>query len=145
MGGLPLLPVFRVYAIDIKRKYGWLKVCYVPPTNTTFLAFFLSFLLRPLTVLIRQTRQAEHAINQSIFLRYLWYVHKHLLICLLGGCQCVTSLAPNYGRRKRFITLNLVAVFRAPELAEANKEKLALGELQSGKWRLLPMMLNPTH
>ncbi len=35
-------------------------------------AFSSSFLLRSLTVLIRQTRQVVRAINQSIFLRCLW-------------------------------------------------------------------------
>ncbi len=53
--------------IDIERKYRLLKVCYVPATSTTFLPLFSSFLLRPLTVLMRQTRQVVHAINQSIF------------------------------------------------------------------------------
>ncbi len=33
---------------------------------------FFAFLLRPVTVVIRQTRQAVRAINQSIFLRCLW-------------------------------------------------------------------------
>jgi hypothetical protein len=32
-----------------------------------------AFLLRPLTVLTRQTRQEVHHINQSICLRCLWY------------------------------------------------------------------------
>ncbi len=35
--------------------------------------FFL-FLLQPFTVLMKQTRQAVHAIKQSIFLRCLWYI-----------------------------------------------------------------------
>jgi len=30
------------------------------------------FLMQPLTVLMRQTRQAVHVIHQSIFLRCLW-------------------------------------------------------------------------
>ncbi len=42
-----------------------------------FFPFFF-FLLWPLTILMRQTRQALHAINQSIFLRCLW--------C---GCMCI--------------------------------------------------------
>jgi hypothetical protein len=29
--------------IDIKIKYGLLKVCYVPTTSATFLAFFFLF------------------------------------------------------------------------------------------------------
>jgi hypothetical protein len=56
--------------IDIERKYRLFKVCYVPTTST---AFFLSFLLRPLTVLMRQTRQMVRTINQSIFHRCLWF------------------------------------------------------------------------
>jgi hypothetical protein len=33
------------------------------------------FLLQPLTVLIKQTRQSVHAIRQSILLRCLWLEH----------------------------------------------------------------------
>ncbi len=43
-------------------------VCYVLATNATGLA---PFLLQPLSVLMRQKRQAVFAINQSIFLRCL--------------------------------------------------------------------------
>jgi hypothetical protein len=57
--------------IDIERKYRLLKVYCVPPTSATFLAYFLSFLLWPLTLLMRQTKQAVCTINQSIFLRCL--------------------------------------------------------------------------
>jgi hypothetical protein len=35
---------FTVVVIDIKRKNRLLKVCYVPTTSATFLAFFLFFL-----------------------------------------------------------------------------------------------------
>jgi len=50
-----------------------LKVCYVPATSAGLprVRFFFSFLfmlLRPLTVLMKQTRQAVRAIKQSIFL-----------------------------------------------------------------------------
>ena len=50
-----------------------LKVCYVPATSTGLprVSFFFSFLLlllRPLTVLMKQTRQAVRAVKQSIFL-----------------------------------------------------------------------------
>ncbi len=46
----------------------------VPHLPMAFLAsFFLSFLLLPLTVLMRQTRQVVCAINQPIFLRCLWH------------------------------------------------------------------------
>ena len=46
------------------QKNGLFSVRYY----ATCLAFFLSFLLRPLTVLIRQTRQAVYAINSLSFL-----------------------------------------------------------------------------
>jgi hypothetical protein len=50
-----------------------LKVCYVPATSASLprVSFFFSFLfllLRPLTVLMKQTRQAVRAVKQSIFL-----------------------------------------------------------------------------
>jgi hypothetical protein len=47
--------------------------CYVPATSAAYsrLLFFL-FLLRPLTVLMKQTRQAVRAVKPSIFLRCLW-------------------------------------------------------------------------
>jgi hypothetical protein len=42
-----------------------LKVCYVPPISA---AFFSSFFLWPLTVLMKQTRQLAHSVKQSIYL-----------------------------------------------------------------------------
>ncbi len=45
-----------------------LKVCDVPATSTVLNSLFSSFLLRPLTVLIKQTRQPVCAIKQSIYL-----------------------------------------------------------------------------
>jgi hypothetical protein len=63
-----MLNIYRGGCIDMGRKNRLLKVCYVPATSTTFLAFFRFFLLWSLTVLMRQTRQAVCAINQSIFL-----------------------------------------------------------------------------
>jgi hypothetical protein len=53
-----------------------LKVCNVPATNTGLNR--LLFLLQPLTVSMKQTRQAVHAIKQSLLLRYLWLVFKQL-------------------------------------------------------------------
>jgi hypothetical protein len=47
-----------------------LKVCNVPATSAGL--NILLFSLRPLTVLMKQTRQAVRAIKQSISLRYLW-------------------------------------------------------------------------
>ncbi len=51
-----------------KSQNRLLKVCYVPATSAVLIAFFSSFLLLPLTVLIKQTRQAVHTIKQSIYL-----------------------------------------------------------------------------
>ncbi len=43
-----------------------------PVFHGSFFFFFLFFLLRPLTVLMKQTRHAVRAIKQSILLRCLW-------------------------------------------------------------------------
>ncbi len=62
------------WTIDIESLQNrLLKVCYVPATSAGLLrvSFFFSFLfllLRPLTLLMKQTRQAVRAIKQSIFL-----------------------------------------------------------------------------
>jgi hypothetical protein len=58
--------------IDIKRKNRLLKVCYVPTTSATFLAFLLFFMLWPLAVLKKPKRQAVSAVKKSILLRCLW-------------------------------------------------------------------------
>jgi hypothetical protein len=51
-----------------------LKVCYVPSTTAVLIAFFSSFfLLRPLTVLMKKTRQPVRAIKQSIYLDVYGY------------------------------------------------------------------------
>jgi hypothetical protein len=56
-----------VVIIDIeRRKNRLLKFCYVPTTSAAHNR--LLFLLRPFTVLMKQTRQAVCAIKQSIFL-----------------------------------------------------------------------------
>jgi hypothetical protein len=52
--------------IDIKRKNRLLKVCYVPATSARLQR--LLFLLQPLTVLMKQTRQAVHAIKSLYYL-----------------------------------------------------------------------------
>ena len=54
------------------KKYRLLKFCYVPATSAARnrLLFFL-FLLRPFTVLMKQTRQVVRAIKLSIFFRCL--------------------------------------------------------------------------
>jgi hypothetical protein len=60
--------------IDIKSLQNrLLRVCNVPATSASLprISFFFSFLfllLRPLTVLMKQTRQTVRAVKQSIFL-----------------------------------------------------------------------------
>ncbi len=54
--------------IDIESLLNrLLKVCYVPATSAGLSR--LLFLLRPLKVLMKQTRPAVHAVKQSILLR----------------------------------------------------------------------------
>ncbi len=66
--------------IDIERLQNrLLKVCYVPATTAGLNT--LLFLLLLLTVLMKQTRQAVHAIKQSILLRCLWF-----------QCQCYETV-----------------------------------------------------
>jgi hypothetical protein len=60
-----------------------LKVCFVPASSTVLIAFFSSFLLRPLTVLMKQTRQPVRAVNQSIYLD----VHDAVLLTQTNSWQ----------------------------------------------------------
>ncbi len=67
--------VYWTHSMDIESLQNrLLKVWYVPILALVLIGFF--FLLQPLTVLIKQTRQAVHAIKQSILLRCLWLIHK---------------------------------------------------------------------
>ncbi len=59
------LPIDHRYRKSLNRL---LKVCYVPTTSAVLIAFFSSFLLQPLTVLMKQTRLPVFAIKQSIYL-----------------------------------------------------------------------------
>jgi len=57
--------------IDIESLQNrLLKVCYVLATSASLPR--LLFLLRPLAVLMKQTRQAVCTVKQSILLRCLW-------------------------------------------------------------------------
>jgi len=56
---------FHRYRKSLNRL---LKVCCVSATRTVLIAFFSSFLLQPLTVLMNQTRQPVCAVKQSIYL-----------------------------------------------------------------------------
>jgi len=54
-------------------QHRLLKVCYVPATSAGLSRlFFFSFLWWPLTVLMKQARQAVCAFKQSILVRCLW-------------------------------------------------------------------------
>jgi hypothetical protein len=57
------------YAQILKVQNRLLKVCYVPATSASLSR--LLFLRWPLTVLMKQTRQAVHAFKQSILLKCL--------------------------------------------------------------------------
>ncbi len=68
-----------IYGISLCSTYRWiskeyrlLKFCCVPATSATSSKAFSFFLLWTLTVLMKQIRQAVHAIKQSILLRRLW-------------------------------------------------------------------------
>jgi hypothetical protein len=61
---------------DIKSLQNrFLKACYVPATSTRLpRLIFILFLLLPLSVLMKQTRQALCAVKQSILLICLWLI-----------------------------------------------------------------------
>jgi hypothetical protein len=62
-----------VIRIDIESQNRLLKVCYVPATSAGLSRLlFLSFLQWPLTVLMKQIRQAVRTFKQSILLRCPW-------------------------------------------------------------------------
>ncbi len=64
----------RIGSIDIKSLNRLLKVCYVPATSAILIAYFSAFLLQPLTVLMKQTRQPVRAVKQSLYLDvYDWF------------------------------------------------------------------------
>ncbi len=74
--------------IDIESLQNrLLKVCYVPATNPVFQGFF--FLLQPLAVLIKQSRQVVRAIKQSILLRCLWNDVLLFIIIKLQGYSVI--------------------------------------------------------
>jgi hypothetical protein len=75
---------FVVPPIDIESLQNrLLKVCHVPATSNRLPG--LLFLLRLLTVLIKQTRQAVCAVKQSILLGCLWHCPRYqgkYIVCL---------------------------------------------------------------
>ena len=68
------LATAKVMPIDIESLQNrLLKVYYVPATSASLskVSFFFSFLIllqRPLTVLMKQTRQEVRAVKRSVFL-----------------------------------------------------------------------------
>ncbi len=60
-----IYPDYYIYHRYQKSLNRLLKVCYVPATSAVLIAFFSSFLLRPFTVLMKQTRQPVRVIKQS--------------------------------------------------------------------------------
>ncbi len=80
----------KVVLIDIeRRKNRLLKFCYVPATSTAHNR--LLFLLRPFTVLMKQTRQAVRAVRQSIFIDVYGGTalgNRHVGGCHFPDCGC---------------------------------------------------------
>ncbi len=66
------------------------KVCYVPATSAGLPR--LLFLLRPLTVLMKQTRQAVRAIKQPILLRILWIAATVYVVVVINVVVVVVVL-----------------------------------------------------
>ncbi len=60
-----------VYTKILKVQNRLLKVCYVPGTSAILSRLLFLFLRWPLTVLMKQTRQAVRAFKQSVLLRCL--------------------------------------------------------------------------
>jgi hypothetical protein len=93
--------------IDIEIKTRLFKACDVPATSATFLAFFLFFLLRPLTVLMKQTRQAVHAVKHSLLLRCLWMkqseVERVQIIEMKGITRCKLTIISESAVCKKFL------------------------------------------
>ncbi len=69
-----------------KKKNRLLKVCYVPATSARLSRLLFSFFVWLLTVLKKQTRQAGHAIKQSILLRCLWTDQITVFITVIEAC-----------------------------------------------------------
>ncbi len=106
-------------SIDIERKNRLLEVCYVPATSATFLAFFSFFLLWPLTVLMKQTRQAVHAVKRFILLRCLWLCQSTVA---LKTVQWSVNCRPKFilcgSHRYRKAKIDCLSLFMCPLLAQ---------------------------
>ncbi len=95
--------------MDLNYVYYWhhryrkslnrlLKVCCVPATSAILIAFFSSFLLWPLTVLMKQTRQPVHAVKQSIYLNVCDWHSNQWQVIIWGGeiFYCLSHLSDTY-------------------------------------------------
>jgi hypothetical protein len=100
-----------------------LKVCYVPTTSASLSRLlFLFFLQWPLTVLMKQTRQAVHAFKQPSLLICLWLsitfccrVHYCYAISHFAECRCSEYY---YDQRRHAVCRN--AAFHCTECQHAD-------------------------
>ncbi len=91
--------------IDIESLQNRLvKVCYVPATSPSLNRFLFFFLLRSLTVLMKQTRQAVCAVKQSILLRCLWKNTSFCFCSFQPESQWPSSTAASTSRHLRAST-----------------------------------------
>ncbi len=95
-----------------------LKVCYVPPTSASLPS--LLFLLWPLTVLMKQTRQAVWAVKQSILLRCLWAIFT-TLYCLPNVWIGPITLECNISQLERLYRYNNLAYWAHSKVTEKMK------------------------
>jgi hypothetical protein len=89
------------------------KVCYVPATIAGLLRLLFLFLRWPLTVLMRQTRQAVRAFMQPILLRCLCYMHRRDTI----GQAVEQTLAP-------FLFIHVIALTLPPSYSERHSRHI---------------------
>ncbi len=73
-----------------------LKVCYVPATRAVLIAFFSSFLLPPLTVLMKQARQLVRAVKQSIYLDVYGLCPSSIMVEHLTHYPKIKGLNPTF-------------------------------------------------
>ncbi len=113
--------------IDIESLQNrLLKVCYVPATSpdlprVSFCFSFLFLLLRPLTVLMKQTRQAVCAIKQSIFLD-AYGMHSSVYLGRCGKLKTIQGLF-NFAKPQKMINFfyNLTNSYETYWKVEDNK------------------------
>ncbi len=87
-----------------KAKIDCLSFVMCPLLAQPIIAFFSFFLLWPFTVLMKQTRQAVHAIKQSIILSCLW------LHCIIAHLCYVFELQAPDSIRSLFLCIKFIFV-----------------------------------